>query len=128
MGMFGNILSKIFQSKEAAAVMPIPSPLIANVPQQAAPSAQPTQTVDVNVVLNNMAKNSSEKLNWRESIVDLLKLLGLDSSLTARKELAQELHYTGDTNDSASMNMWLSKQVMTKLTENGGRLPPELRA
>ena len=62
-----------------------------------------------------------EKLDWRTSIVDLTKLLDLDSSLSARKELAQELHYSGDTNDLASMNVWLHKQVMRKLAENGGR-------
>ena len=124
MGMFGNILNKIFHSKESAAVTPIPSPLLTNVPQA---NASP-QNVDVMAVLSNMAQFKSEKLNYKESIVDLLKLLDLDSSLTARRELAQELHYSGDSNDSASMNRWLSKQVMTKLAENGGKVPPELRA
>ena len=66
-------------------------------------------------------------MNWRTSIVDLLKLLDLDSSLAARKELAQELHYTGDTGDSAAMNIWLHKQVMHKLEENGGKVPAELK-
>ena len=68
-----------------------------------------------------------EKLNWKQSIVDLMKLLGLDSSLAARKELAKELHYTGDTNDSATMNVWLHKQVMTKLAANGGKLPADIK-
>jgi len=67
-------------------------------------------------------------LNWRTSIVDLLKLLGLDSSLAARKELASELHYTGSTEDSAAMNMWLHKQVMQKLAENGGKVPDDLKS
>jgi len=95
----------------------------------AAPAAQPSrpQTVDVEAVLTNLAKQKKEKLDWRKSIVDLMKLLDLDSSLTARKQLAQELHYTGDTNDSAKMNIWLHKQVMTKLAENGGKVPAELR-
>ena len=68
-----------------------------------------------------------EKLDWRTSIVDLMKLLDLDSSLSARKELAQELHYSGDVNDSASMNVWLHKQVMRRLAENGGKVPEELK-
>jgi hypothetical protein len=68
-----------------------------------------------------------EKLDWRRSIVDLMKVLDLDSSFAARKQLAQELHYTGDTGDSAAMNIWLHKQVMIKLAENGGKVPAELR-
>ena len=82
--------------------------------------------VDVEAVLEGMP--SSDNLNWRESIVDLMKLLGLDSSLGARKELADELGFDGDSNDSASMNIWLHKQVMTKLAENGGKVPDSLRA
>ena len=84
-------------------------------------------TVDVEAVLIKMQESSGETLNWRTSIVDLLKLLGLDSSLAARKELASELHYTGSTEDSASMNIWLHKQVMTKLAENGGKVPDDLK-
>ncbi|MGZ5829124.1 MAG: DUF3597 domain-containing protein, partial [Xanthobacteraceae bacterium] len=82
--------------------------------------------VDVAAVLTGLAAKSKEKLDWKKSIVDLMKLLNLDSSLTARKELAKELHYTGDTNDSASMNIWLHKQVMQKLAANGGKLPADL--
>jgi len=74
-----------------------------------------------------MASKSKEKLNWSTSIVDLMKLLGLDSSLTARKELAKELNYTGDTNDSASMNVWLHRQVMNKVAANGGKVPADLK-
>jgi hypothetical protein len=85
-------------------------------------------TVDVEAVLIKMQESSGETLNWRTSIVDLLKLLGLDSSLAARKELASELHYTGNTEDSASMNIWLHKQVMTKLAENGGKVPDDLKS
>jgi Domain of unknown function (DUF3597) len=75
----------------------------------------------------SLAAKNQQKLDWRHSIADMMKLLDLDSSLNARKELAAELHYTGDTSDSASMNIWLHKQVMQKLAENGGRVPDELR-
>jgi hypothetical protein len=75
-----------------------------------------------------LASQSKEKLDWQRSIVDLMKLLNLDSSIAARKRLAQELHYSGDMNDSASMNIWLHKQVMIKLAENGGQVPKELRS
>ena len=73
-----------------------------------------------------MAQKNPQKLNWRTSIVDLMKLLGIDSSLNARKTLAQELHYNGDTNDSAAMNIWLHQQVMTKIAQNGGKVPQDL--
>ncbi len=73
-----------------------------------------------------MAAKNPEKLDWKKSIVDLMKLVGLNSSLSARKELATELHYTGDQSDSASMNIWLHKEVLKKLAENGGKVPPEL--
>jgi len=83
--------------------------------------------VDVEAVLTKRASQNKEKLDWRRSIVDLMKLLKLDSSLAARKGLAKELHYTGDTNNSAAMNVWLHKQVMIKLAENGGRVPEDLK-
>jgi len=83
--------------------------------------------VDVEAVLTNLAGQNKEKLDWRSSIVDLMKLLDLDSSLSARKELAKELNYTGDMNDSAKMNVWLHKQVMIKLAENGGKVPDSLK-
>jgi hypothetical protein len=82
--------------------------------------------VDVEAVLTKLAAANKEKLDWRKSIVDLMKLLNLDSSLSARKELAKELGYTGDMNDSASMNIWLHKQVMQKLADNGGKVPADL--
>lgn len=85
------------------------------------------QQVDVEQILNDMQKSAGQQLNWRTSIVDLLKLLGLDSSLASRKELAAELNYTGDTNDSAKMNIWLHRQVMNKLAANGGKVPADLR-
>lgn len=83
--------------------------------------------VDVGQLLDGMAAKSSEKLNWKTSIVDLLKLLQLDSSLESRKDLAKELHYTGDMNDSASMNIWLHRQVMIKVAANGGKVPADLK-
>jgi len=73
-----------------------------------------------------MAAKNPERLDWKHSIVDLMKLVGMDSSLAARKELAADLHYTGDQNDSATMNIWLHKQVLIKLSENGGKVPQEL--
>jgi hypothetical protein len=96
-------------------------------PAATGPAATLAQQVDVEEILTNKQKASGQQLNWRSSIVDLLKLLDLDSSLQARKELAAELNYTGDTSDSASMNIWLHKQVMKKLAENGGKVPAELR-
>jgi Domain of unknown function (DUF3597) len=83
--------------------------------------------VDMEAVLTRFAAQKKEKLDWRRSIVDLMKLLDLDSSLLARKQLAQELHYTGDTDDTAAMNIWLHKQVMRKLAENGGKVPDDLK-
>lgn len=77
-------------------------------------------------MLNQLAEKNSEKLDWKHSIVDLMKLVGMDSSLTARKELADDLHYTGDKNDSATMNVWLHKEVLKKLSENGGKVPADL--
>ena len=91
------------------------------------PARRPAQTVDVAPILDKAVAAKREKLDWKHSIVDLMKALDIDSSLSARKELAKELGYTGDTNDSASMNIWLHKQVMTKLAANGGKLPPEIK-
>lgn len=85
------------------------------------------EEVDVEVILNAKLQASGQQLNWRTSIVDLLKLLDLDSSLQSRKELAQELDYKGDTSDSASMNIWLHRQVMNRLAANGGKVPADLR-
>src|SRR3954470_22047553 len=147
MSVFGSIMSRIFHhggAGQAQAATPS-SPSAQAAPASAgAPSAAPTsagasagpaasassgsgQQVDVEAVLNGLATKAGQKLDWRHSIVDLMKLLDLDSSLTARKELATELHYTGDTNDSATMNIWLHKQVMKKLAENGGKVPDDLR-
>ncbi len=134
MSIFGNIMSAIFGHSSSAAAAPAaaaaateqsaPASASPAAPTPAAASAAP---VDVTAIMDGLAAKSSEKLDWRRSIVDLMKLLNLDSSLTARKELAQELSYSGDMNNSASMNIWLHKQVMTKLAENGGKVPNELR-
>lgn len=88
----------------------------------------PMSQVDVEAVLTGLAAKKGQKLDWRKSIVDLMKLLDLDSSLEARKELAKELNYTGDTSDSAAMNVWLHKQVMAKLAASGGKVPDDLRS
>ena len=86
------------------------------------------EEVDVEAVLTNLSGKNPQKLNWRTSIVDLMKLLDIDSSLANRKELAQELGFTGDTNDSATMNTWLHKRVMQELEKNGGKVPASLVA
>ena len=121
MSIFGKIMSAIFGTKAEAA----PAGGAAAGGSSSAPAAGPT--VDVAPILDKAVAAKGEKLEWRTSIVDLMKALDIDSSFTARKELAKELGYTGDSNDSASMNIWLHKQVMTKLAENGGKLPPEIK-
>jgi len=94
----------------------------------AAPAGTPTpQPVDVEAALESLVRKSGQQLSWRTSIVDLMKVVGLDPSLHNRKDLAHELGYTGNTTDSASMNTWLHRQVMNKLEENGGKLPASLR-
>lgn len=129
MSIFGKIMGKIFGTESAAAApsaTAAPSAAAAVAPAPA-PAAAVISQVDVAAVLTKLAADSKEKLDWRRSIVDMMKLLNLDSSLAARKELAQELHYSGDMNDSASMNIWLHKQVMQKLAENGGKVPDDLK-
>ncbi len=129
MGILSNIFRKIFPSSHPAVQTPAPG---TTAPAgQAAPAPAPAPApvaidqVDVEQLLNGMPQASS--LNWRSSIVDLLKLLDLDSSLQSRKELAAELHYSGDTGDSAAMNIWLHRQVMNKLAANGGKVPADLK-
>ncbi len=95
-------------------------------PGTATPSATSAAPVDIEPALDALAQKNSQKLNWRTSIVDLMKLLDLDSSLEHRKQLAKELGYTGSTDDSAAMNIWLHKQVMAKLAANGGKVPASL--
>jgi len=128
MSIFGKIMGAIFGSSADAA--PAGTPAAGSAPSAAAPAAggaAPAQTVDVAPILDKAVADKKEKLAWRTSIVDLLKALDIDSSLAARKELAKELGYTGNTNDSATMNIWLHKQVMTKLAANGGKVPDDLK-
>jgi hypothetical protein len=141
MSIFGKIMGAIFGSHASAApasggATPAPTggsapaggtaPASAGSSPSSAPAAPP-QSVDVAAIVDKAAAAKGEKLEWRTSIVDLMKALDIDSSLTARKELAKELGYTGDTNDSATMNIWLHKQVMEKLAANGGKLPPDIK-
>ena len=133
MSIFGKIMSAIFGTKADAAPVNTEAPEApaagGNSAGGGAPaaSAAPPQSVDVAPILDKAVAAKKEKLEWRTSIVDLMKALDIDSSLGARKELAKELGYTGDSNDSASMNIWLHKQVMAKLAANGGKLPPEIK-
>ena len=137
MSVFESIKNAIFGHSAA------PSTPVASVPPQASsspstafvqPVAQPSaptpvqQPVDVEAILSGLAAKNPQRLNWQQSIVDLMKLLGLDSSLQNRIALAKELGYTGDSADSAAMNIWLHKQVMTKLAESGGKVPQSLQS
>src|SRR5215212_4820602 len=119
MSIFGKIMGAIFGTKADAAP--------AGSGTATASGGSSAATVDVAPILDAAVKAKGEKLEWRTSIVDLMKALDIDSSFSARKELAKELGYTGDSNDSASMNIWLHKQVMTKLAANGGKLPPDIK-
>lgn len=143
MGLLSNLLSKIFSHSDATAVTAAamggastaaaapaqagtqPAAASAPPPPASTPAA-PAKPVDVAAILDGLAAKNPEKLDWKKSIVDLMKLVGMDSSFKARKQLAQELNYTGDPNDSASMNVWLHKQVLIKISENGGKVPQEL--
>ena len=129
MSIFGNIMSAIFghSSSQTSAAPAAAAAATGAAAAQSAPAAAPAGAVDVTAIMDNLASQATQKLDWRNSIVDLMKLINLDSSLAARKELAQELNYTGDVNDSASMNIWLHKQVMIKLAENGGKVPDGLK-
>jgi hypothetical protein len=131
MSIFGTIMGKIMGNaarKEAAKENAARPAGAAPAPSAAAATAvaTPTTTVDVAARLDEMKAASKQTLNWRESIVDLMKLVGIDSDITNRRALAHELGYTGDLNDSATMNVWLHKQVMIKLAENGGQVPANL--
>ena len=129
MALFSNLLSRIWGQAETAAPpaastegVPTATPT-ADTPATPTPPAAP---VDVAAVLNGLAATQAERLDWHHSIVDLLKLVGLDSSLAARKELATDLGYTGELDGSAAMNLWLHKEVMKKLADNGGKVPQDL--
>ena len=135
MGFFSNILEKLGMKDAAAASVITPPPAVAQTPAAPAaapavlaePVVQPIAMVDVMSLLAEKAAKHPEKLNWKTSIVDLLKLLGLDSSLAARKELAKELYCPDELmSDSARMNMWLHKNVLGHIAANGGNIPKEL--
>jgi hypothetical protein len=123
MSIFGKIMSAIFGTTAAAT----PAGGASTAGGATGSTAAPMPAVDVAAIVDKAAAAKGEKLEWRTSIVDLMKALDIDSSFSARKELAKELGYTGDSNDSASMNIWLHKQVMAKLAANGGKLPPEIK-
>src|ERR1700712_906829 len=132
MSIFGTIMSAIFGHAKAAAPGSTPGAAPGAAPTSPAegatpPASAPMSNIDVEAVLTKLASENKEKLDWRKSIVDLMKLLNLDSGLGPRKELAKELGYTGDMNDSATMNIWLHKQVMQKLAANGGKVPADLK-
>ena len=130
MSIFGKIMSAIFGTSATATSASGGATATTSgggAASSASTSAAPAATVDVAAILDKAVAAQKEKLEWRTSIVDLMKALNIDSSLTARKELAHELGYTGDTNDSASMNVWLHKQMMAKLAANGGKLPSDVK-
>ena len=144
MSVFGSIVSAIFGSKHAANVAPsagatsrvtrvggsAPSGSAASSGAAAGTAAatKPISREDVEAILKRLHDDQREDFDWRKSIVDLMKLLKLDSSLSARKQLAQELGYSGALDGSAEMNLWLHRQVMTKLAESGGKVPDSLKA
>ena len=146
MSVFGSIVSAIFGSKHAAGVTAAggssspaassrttstsaaPAGATAAAAPAGAPVAKPISKADVEAILAKLAAEQREDLDWKSSIVDLMKLLKLDSGLGARKQLAQELGYTGALDGSAALNVWLHKQVMTKLAESGGKVPDSLKA
>jgi len=129
MSIFGKIKDAIFGKKAEATPIPSPTPVDAGPTPTIAPAAPPVaaQEVDVEQVLTDIAASKGNPdLNWRTSIVDLMKLLDMDSSFANRKELATELGYTGELDGSAEMNIWLQKQVMRQLAANGGKVPSSL--
>ena len=133
MGIFSSIKNAIFGEDKAPVAAPAAAPApvapvaVEAAPTPAAPVVTPAVEVDVVVVVAEMAAKHSETLNWDSSIVDLMKVLNLDSSLANRKELAKELGYLGQLDGSAEMNLWLHKQVMTELAKHGGKVPAELQ-
>jgi Domain of unknown function (DUF3597) len=142
MSILGNIMSSIFGGQKTppppqslagfegttkSVASAAPTPASPRAPAQTQPAAPAGGQVDVAAVLDKLAGEAGQKLDWRKSIVDLMKLLKMDSSVSARQKLAQELSYSGNAQDSAAMNVWLHKQVMRKLAENGGKVPNELK-
>ncbi|MES2152479.1 MAG: DUF3597 domain-containing protein [Pseudomonadota bacterium] len=139
MGILSNIFHKIFppshpagnqgasQSAAQGSMQSASAQPAGQASSSAPPPAAPLGQIDVEAILDNMVTASGQSLNWRSSIVDLLKLLQLDSGLEARKELARELNYKGDTSDTAALNIWLHRQLMYTLAANGGKVPAELK-
>ena len=125
MSVFGNIMSAIFGNKAVAGATPgaTGGTTAAGTPA----TGKPMTRAEVEAMIEKIAEEQDEEYNWEESIVDLMKLLKLDSSLNSRKQLAQELGYKGALDGSAEMNIWLHKQVMTKLAESGGKVPDNLQ-
>ena len=138
MSILGTIMAKVLgkaPTSSAAAALAAPSAQASgttnaapSAPASTSSSVQPGPSVDVAAVLDDLSDKTTEKLDWRHPIVELMKLLSLDSGLAARKELANELHYDCDISNSASMNIWLHKQIMVKLAANGGKLPEDLKS
>ena len=128
MSILGNILNRVFRRGQQPAATPAPAAPEKTVTPEVkdAAVAKPAALSDVDIAAHLDELNAGKGLNWRTSIVDLMKLVGMDSSLAERKELADELGYTGDKSDSASMNIWLHKQVLKKIAENGGNVPADL--
>ena len=122
MSIFGKIMGAVFGTQAEAA-----TPTGETGGGTAVSSGGAVASVDVTAILDKAVAAKKEKLEWRTSIVDLMKALDVDSSLSARKELAKDLKYPGDTNDSATMNIWLHKQMMAELATNGGKLPPDMK-
>ena len=127
MGIFSSIKDAIF-GKKAVAATPVETPAIPLEPTAAAVAPQPAPVSEVDVIANleEIDRTDGRNLNWRTSIVDLMKMLGMESSLQERKDLAMELGYTGELEGSAEMNIWLHKAVMRELAKNGGKVPAEL--
>lgn len=122
MGIFSSIKDAIFGKKAVAATTPAPSAI----PLEPAAAPAPVAITEVDVIANLEEMAAGKNLNWRTSIVDLMKLLGMDASLQERKDLAMELGYTGELEGSAEMNIWLHKAVMRELAANGGKVPADL--
>ena len=148
MSLLGNLFSKILGHKSSASGPASAAPTSASKPTATsggAPSAKPTASsaapapaaapasiprmddVDLEHLIDDLVKKSGQKLDWRHSIVDLMKAVGMDSSLSERKELAKELGYSGDMNDSAKMNVWLHSEVFKRIAANGGKVPAALQ-
>ena len=126
MSIFGKIKDAIFGKKAVAATPAPEAPVVAAPAETAAPEPVAISEIDVIAHLEEIDANDGRKLNWRTSIVDLMKMVGMESSLQERKDLAMELGYTGELEGSAEMNIWLHKAVMRELAKNGGKVPAEL--